>query len=160
MSDPIRVGWGFDAHRFGPDGPVVLCGVEVDHDRGVEATSDGDLAAHALIDALFGASALGDLGTHFGIDDPEMEDADSMAMLGRAAAIVEDQGFRIGSVDLTIISESVRVAQHREAMRNGLARTLGVDSREVSIKATSTDGMGWIGNDEGIAVAAVAVIYG
>lgn len=158
VDGPSRVGWGFDAHRFGPGGPVVLCGIEVDHDRGIEATSDGDVAAHAVMDALFGAAAIGDLGGHFADDDPAMKDADSMALLQRAVSLLAERGFRPSSLDVTIISESVRVAPHREAMRASLARVAGLDVNAVSVKATSTDSMGAIGRDEGIAAAAIAVI--
>ncbi len=158
VDGPSRVGWGFDAHRFGPGGPVVLCGIEVDYDRGIEATSDGDVAAHAVMDALFGAAAIGDLGGHFADDDPAMKDADSMALLQRAVSLLAEHGFRPSSLDVTIISESVRVAPHREAMRASLARVAGLDVNAVSVKATSTDSMGTIGRDEGIAAAAIAVI--
>ena len=159
MADaPPRVGWGFDAHRFGPGGPVVLCGVEVDLDRGIEATSDGDVAAHAVMDALFGAAAIGDLGAHFADDDPAMQDADSMALLGRAVSLLAERGFRPSSLDVTIISESVRIAPHRDAMRASLARVANLDIGAVSVKPTSTDSMGMIGRDEGIAAAAVAVV--
>lgn len=160
MAEPItRTGWGFDAHRFGGGGPVVLCGIEMDDDRGIEATSDGDVAAHALIDALLGAAGIGDLGTHFDPEDPEMHGVDSMELLRRVRVLVEDRSYRPGNVDVTIISQSVRVAPHREAMRAALAAALGVEIGAVSVKATTTDGMGAIGNDEGIAAAAVAVVY-
>ena len=153
-----RVGWGFDAHRFGGGGPVVLCGVEIGHDRGVEATSDGDVAVHALMDALFGAAALGDLGSHFGTDDPAMEAADSMELLARVVAAVSDAGMRIGNVDVTIIAESLRVSPHREAMRQNLAAALHIEVADVSVKATSTDGLGAIGSGDGLAAVAVAVL--
>ncbi|MFB3048658.1 MAG: 2-C-methyl-D-erythritol 2,4-cyclodiphosphate synthase [Acidimicrobiia bacterium] len=95
-----RVGWGFDAHRFGPGGPLILCGVEVDDARGLEATSDGDVAAHALIDALLGADGMGDLGAHFASDDPGMQGADSMELLVRAVRLVESESYRVGNVDV------------------------------------------------------------
>ena len=159
MADaPPRVGWGFDAHRFGPVGPVVLCGIEVDHDRGIEATSDGDVVAHAVMVALFGAAAIGVMGSHFADDDPAMQDADSMVLLKRAVSLLAEHGFRPSSLDVTIISESVRVAPHRDTMRASLARAAGLDVGAVSVKATSTDSMGTIGRDEGIAAAAIAVI--
>ena len=154
-----RVGWGFDAHRFGPGNRVVVCGVAVEHDRGVEATSDGDVAVHALIDALLGAVAVGDLGTYFNSDHPAMQGVSSMELLKRALRLVEEQRYRVGNVDVTIVSESVRVAPHREAMRASLASALGIDVADVSVKATSTDGMGAIGTDEGIAATAAVMIY-
>jgi 2-C-methyl-D-erythritol 4-phosphate cytidylyltransferase/2-C-methyl-D-erythritol 2,4-cyclodiphosphate synthase len=153
-----RTGFGFDAHRFAGVPPILLCGVTVDDERGVEATSDGDVAAHAIIDAMFGAAAIGDLGTHFPPDDPAMRGADSMSLLGRALRLVEEAGFQLGNVDVTIISQSVRVAPHAEAMRAALAGVLGLDVSAISVKATTTDGMGSIGADEGIASAAVATI--
>lgn len=153
-----RVGWGFDVHRFGPGSVVVLCGVTVPYDRGVEATSDGDVAAHAVIDALLGAVGAGDLGEHFGVDDPEMEHADSMALLGRTVDLLAERGHRPVSIDVTVISESVRIAPHRDAMRNRLGEALGIATGSVSVKATSTDGLGAIGRDEGIAAAAIVIV--
>jgi 2-C-methyl-D-erythritol 2,4-cyclodiphosphate synthase len=160
MAEPdTRVGWGFDAHRFGPGNRVVLCGVAVEHDRGVEATSDGDVATHALIDALLGAIALGDLGRYFDSDHPSMQGVSSMELLARALRLVEDQGYGVGNVDVTVVSESVRVAPQREEMRVSLASALGIDVATVSVKATSTDGMGAIGADEGIAATAMVLVY-
>ncbi len=152
-----RVGWGFDAHRFGGDPPVVLAGVDVSSTRGVLATSDGDVAAHAVIDALLGAVALGDLGSHFPSSEEEWHGANSMDLLARAAQMAADAGVRSESVDLTIIAQAERVAPHREAMRSNLASVLGLEIGAVSVKATTTDGMGFIGAGEGIAAVAVVV---
>ncbi len=154
----MRVGWGVDAHRFAADGQVLLAGVVADLTRGIEATSDGDVAAHALIDALLGAAALGDIGSHYPSDDPRWTDADSMAMLADAAGRVVGSGFVIASVDLTVISETVRVGPIREAMRAALAGTLQVSLTAVSVKATTSDGLGFTGRDEGLAALAVAVL--
>ena len=160
MSDSrVKVGWGFDAHRFGGVGPIRLAGVEVDSTRGIEATSDGDVVAHALSDALLGSTALGDLGQHFPSSNPEMKGIDSMQILAAVARRVEDRAHLINNVDVTVISESVRIGPHREAMRDRLAATLRIDRSSVSIKATTTDSMGSIGADEGIAVAAVVTVY-
>lgn len=153
-----RVGWGFDVHRFGPGSEVVICGVAVPHDRGVEATSDGDVAAHAAIDALLGAVAAGDLGEHFGVGDPEMEGADSMELLERTVGLLAEGGRRPYSIDVTVIAEAVRIAPHRDAMRRRLGEALGIAVESVSVKATTTDGMGAIGSNEGIAAAAVVVV--
>jgi 2-C-methyl-D-erythritol 2,4-cyclodiphosphate synthase len=150
-----RVGWGFDAHRFGDEGPLVLCGVEIEYDRGVEATSDGDVAVHALMDALLGAASLGDLGSQFGTDDPAMHDVDSMELLARVVAAVVGAGLSIGNVDVTIIAESLRISPHRDAMRQSIASALAIDIARVSVKATSTDGMGAVGAGDGLAAAAV-----
>ncbi len=152
-----RVGWGFDAHRFGGDPPVVLAGVDVSSTRGVLATSDGDVAAHAVIDALLGAAALGDLGSHFPSSEEEWHGANSMDLLARAARMAADAGVRTESVDLTVIAQVERVAPHREAMRSNLASVLGLEIGAVSVKATTTDGMGFIGAGEGIAAVAVVV---
>lgn len=153
-----RSGWGFDAHRFGGSPPIRLAGVVVDRSRGIEATSDGDVVAHAVADALLGASALGDLGTYFPSSDPDMLGIDSMGLLSRVMATLADHGFAVGNLDVTVVAQSVRISPHRDAMRSALAEVLGVEQSAVSVKATTTDGMGSIGNDEGIAVAAVVTV--
>ncbi|MEA2009981.1 MAG: 2-C-methyl-D-erythritol 2,4-cyclodiphosphate synthase [Actinomycetota bacterium] len=154
-----RIGWGFDAHRFGGNGPIVLAGVVVDQTRGIEATSDGDVVAHAVTDALLGAVALGDIGMHFPSSDPEMDGMDSMELLARVVRIIEDRAHLVGNVDVTVIAQSVRVGPHREEMRDRLAAILRIDRSSVSVKATTTDEMGSIGRDEGIAVAAAVTLY-
>ena len=160
MSDSrVRVGWGFDAHRFGGPGPIRLAGVVVDTTRGVEATSDGDLVAHAVADALLGSLALGDLGMHYPSSDPAMEGIDSMEILARVGRQIEDRAHLTHNVDVTVISQSVRIEPHREAMRDRLASVLRIDRSAVSVKATTTDSMGSIGADEGLAAAAVVTIY-
>jgi 2-C-methyl-D-erythritol 2,4-cyclodiphosphate synthase len=153
-----RVGWGYDAHRIGGSGPIRLCGVDVPSDVGLLGTSDGDVALHAVIDAILGAAALGDIGELFPSGDPEWEDADSLDLLSIARSRVEAAGFSVTSIDVTVIAESVRVSPHRAAMRRALAAGLDVDVSCVSVKATSTDEMGWIGRGEGIAANAVATL--
>ncbi|MFV9673479.1 MAG: 2-C-methyl-D-erythritol 2,4-cyclodiphosphate synthase [Acidimicrobiia bacterium] len=155
----IKVGWGFDAHRFGGSAPVVLAGVVVDPSRGIDATSDGDVVAHAVADALLGALALGDIGMHFPSSDPEMHGIDSMELLARVVRIIEDRAHLVGNVDVTVVAESVRIGPHRDEMRDQLAATMRIDRSSVSVKATTTDGMGSIGRDEGIAVAAAVTLY-
>ncbi len=155
-----RVGWGFDAHRFGGSPPVKLGGVVVDADRGVEATSDGDVAAHALADALLGAAALGDLGAHFPSDDPRWRDADSMALLRDAVAAAAAAGVAPAFADVTVVAQTIRVAPHRAAIRRSLAQALGLGEERVSVKATTTDGLGFLGRDEGIAAVAVVTAAG
>lgn len=135
-----------------------LCGVEVPSDRGLEGTSDADVALHAVIDALLGAAAQGDLGELFPSDEPRWSDTDSQDLLASARSTVEGAGFRIEGIDVTIIAESVRVAPHRRRMRLTLADALGIDEAVVSVKATSTDGMGHIGREEGIGATAVATL--
>ena len=154
----MRVGWGFDAHRFSPQGEIQLGGVVVDASRGIEATSDGDVLAHALTDALLGAAALGDLGSFYPSSDPQWTDADSMAILADAVRRVADVGLVPYQIDVTVIAELVRVAPHREAIRQSLAEVLGLELTEVSVKATSTDQLGFLGRDQGLAVVATAVL--
>ncbi len=153
-----RVGWGFDAHRFAPEGTVRLGGVVVDDRRGVAATSDGDVLAHAVADALLGAAALGDLGDLYPSADPRWQGADSMELLRGVVTRLAGAGFAPAAVDGTVIAQTVRVAPHRAAIREALAELLGLPVAAVSVKATTTDGLGFLGRDEGIAAAAVATV--
>lgn len=150
-----RVGWGIDVHPLRSEPPVILGGVVVDETRGVDATSDGDVAAHAVCDALLGAAALGDLGEHFPSSDPRWSGASSLDLLRRVVAISADSGVVPSFVDVTIVVEEVRVSPHRDAIRSGLAGALGLDVGSVSVKATTTDGLGLVGRGEGIACMAV-----
>jgi 2-C-methyl-D-erythritol 4-phosphate cytidylyltransferase/2-C-methyl-D-erythritol 2,4-cyclodiphosphate synthase len=152
------MGWGFDAHRIGPEGPMRIGGIVVAEDRGLTATSDGDVALHAVTDAILGAAALGDLGTHFPSSDEQWQGVDSAVLLAQAAEMAQGRGLVVDSVDITVIAQNVRIAPHREAMRRRLAEILALPLDRVSVKATTTDGMGYLGNDEGIAAAAVAVL--
>ncbi|MDJ0925142.1 MAG: 2-C-methyl-D-erythritol 2,4-cyclodiphosphate synthase [Acidimicrobiia bacterium] len=154
----MRIGWGFDAHRIGSDGPMTIAGVVVAEDRGLIATSDGDVALHAVGDAILGAAALGDLGTHFPSSDEQWQGADSVGILSRIVEMAREAGLLVDSVDVTVIAQSVRIAPHREAMRRGLAEVLELPPDRVSVKATTTDGMGYLGSDEGVAAVAVAVL--
>jgi 2-C-methyl-D-erythritol 2,4-cyclodiphosphate synthase len=136
----------------------VLAGIVADPDRGLLATSDGDVAAHALADALLGAAALADLGELFPSSDPRWEGADSMSLLAEVVRLAREQGWVSAHVDLTVVAQSVRVAPHRAAMRRSLAEVLGVAEEVVSVKATTTDHMGSIGRDEGVAAVAVVTV--
>ena len=159
LGTDVRVGWGYDVHRFDDSPPLILGGVVVDDQRGVAATSDGDLVAHAVIDAILGAAGLGDIGEHFPSDDPQSEDADSMEMLARTAMLAHEAGWYVAGCDVTVVAETVRIAPHREAIRVNLADRLGVmEPESVSVKATTTDGLGFAGRDEGLSVTAVAVL--
>lgn len=158
MSPPTRVGWGFDVHRLDGDPPLTLGGVTVSDSVGVSATSDGDVLAHAVSDALLGACVLGDVGTHFPSDQSEHVDADSMVLLERVVAMATGTGWRSSHVDATIVAESVRVSPHRSAIADRLAGVLGLPVDAVSVKATTTDGLGFVGRDEGIAVVAVVTV--
>ena len=152
----LRVGLGFDAHRFGGKPPLVLGGVVVDVEEGLEATSDGDAAAHAVSDALLGAVGLGDMGTHFPSSDERWRGADSMVMLDTVVKLVRASGWWVNNVDLTIIAQSVRIDPHRQAMRMALSDVLETDA--VSVKATTTDTMGFTGRGEGLAALAVVTV--
>ncbi len=155
-SDPHRrTGFGYDAHRYIGTGPVLLAGVAVPYDRGVAATSDGDVPAHAVADAVLGVGALGDIGQHFRSDDPESQNIDSMTLLARCVEMLRDAGWTPEHADLTVVAESLRVAPHRDSMRTNLSAVLGIGTDAVSVKATSTDGLGWIGADDGLAAFAV-----
>lgn len=154
----MRVGLGFDVHPFGGEGPVVLGGVAVDADRGLAGTSDADVAAHAIADALLGAAALGDLGVHFPESEAGWHGADSMALLKEIVALLAGRGQQLHNVDVTIVAQSVRIAPHREEMRHRLAEVLGIEVSAVSVKATTTDHLGAIGRDEGIAALAVVAV--
>jgi 2-C-methyl-D-erythritol 2,4-cyclodiphosphate synthase len=153
----MRVGWGFDAHRFGGEPPVLLAGVIVERGRGLVGTSDADVVAHAVADALLGAAALGDLGSHFPSGDPQWSGADSMELLAAVVEMITSSGLRPESLDVTVIAERVRVGPHREAIREALSGVLGLQADAVSVKATTTDGMGFLGRDEGIAAVAAVV---
>ena len=153
-----RVGWGFDAHRLDGEPPLKLGGVVVSESEGVSATSDGDVLAHAVTDALLGACVLGDLGEHFPSDDPANEGADSMDLLRRVVGVAADSGWKTSHIDVTVIAESVRVGPHREAIARGLAGVLALPVDAVSVKATTTDGMGFIGRGEGLAAVVVVTV--
>jgi len=154
----IRTGIGFDIHRFAEGRRLILGGVEIPHARGLLGHSDADVLAHALADALLGAMALGDIGHHFPDSDVRWKDADSLDLLGRAAAWVRERGARIHHVDATVLAERPRIAPHLESMRERLSAAIGIGIESVSIKATTLERMGAIGREEGIAVMAVATV--
>jgi len=154
----MRVGLGVDVHRFGGDPPLLLGGVTVDERRGLEGTSDADVLAHAVTDAVLGAAALGDMGDHFPSSDPRWAGADSMEMLASAVAMAAGAGLCLVSLDVTVVAERVRVAPHRAAIRSRLGAVAGIPVSAVSVKATSTDGLGFLGDDRGVAALAVAVL--
>ncbi|HSM44142.1 MAG TPA: 2-C-methyl-D-erythritol 2,4-cyclodiphosphate synthase [Acidimicrobiia bacterium] len=153
-----RVGWGFDAHRLDGHPPLRLGGVVVSDTEGVTATSDGDVVAHAVTDALLGACVLGDLGEHFPSDDPGSRGADSMGLLGEAVAMATNSGWQTSHVDVTVVAQAIRVAPHRGKIARNLAHVLGVADDAVSVKATTTDGLGFIGEGHGLAAIAVLTV--
>ena len=154
-----RFGIGYDAHPLVLGRPLVLAGVTVPFERGLEGHSDGDVACHAVIDALLGAAALGDIGTHFKAGDPTVPaGVSSLLLVERAVAMVREHGWHVENVDATIVAQQPRLAGHVPAMRQALAGALGIAVDRVSVKATTTDGMGFTGTGQGIAAYAVASI--
>ena len=154
----LRTGTGFDVHRFGEGDAVTLCGVDIPHDRALAGHSDADVGMHALTDALLGAIAEGDIGIHFPPSDPRWRGEPSRTFLRRAAEMVRSRGGSIVNLDLTLICERPRIAPHRDAMIGHIAETLGIEPARVSIKATTTEGLGFTGRGEGIAAQAIATV--
>ncbi|MFA9432588.1 2-C-methyl-D-erythritol 2,4-cyclodiphosphate synthase [Egicoccus sp. AB-alg2] len=156
----LRIGNGLDVHPFtdDPDRRLVLAGVEVPDGPGLAGHSDADVAAHAVADALLGALALGDLGSWFGVDRPEVAGADSLTLLGTVVAGVSERGWQVGNVDVTVVAQRPRLAPYRERMRERLAPVLHLEVDAVSVKFTTTDRLGFLGRAEGIAAWASAVV--
>lgn len=154
----IRTGTGFDVHRFGPGDFVWLCGVKIPHTHGLDGHSDADAGIHALVDALLGAIGNADIGAHFPPSDPQWKGASSDRFLAHAARLVRERGGEIRHVDVTLICEAPKIGPHRETMRARLAEILGVDVGRVSVKATTTEGLGFTGRKEGIAAQAAATV--
>jgi len=153
-----RVGTGFDAHALAEGVPLVLGGVGIEHPRGLAGHSDGDVLAHALTDALLGAAGLEDIGALFPSGDPQLEGADSVALLAEAWNRVRSAGWELVNADVVLIGEEPRLAPHRDAMRGRLAGALGVEPERVAVRATTTDGLGFTGRGEGLAAQAVALL--
>lgn len=155
---PVRVGTGYDVHRLAVGEDLWLCGVKIDHTHGLAGHSDADVAIHALVDAILGAVGDGDIGSHFPPSDPQWRGASSDRFLRHAVAVAAAAGYRIGNVDLTIVCEAPKIGPHREAMRTRLAELLGTSVRSVSVKATTTERLGFTGRGEGIACQAAATL--
>ena len=154
----IRVGIGYDSHRFEEGRPLVLGGIRIPHPRGLAGHSDADVVAHALIDAILGAAAAGDIGQHFPDTDPKWKGVDSMALLRSAHQLVRERGYAVAHADLTIIAERPQLGPHLAAMAAKLTERLEAPPGSVSLKAKTNEGMGFIGRGEGIAVIAVATL--
>lgn len=154
----IRVGQGYDVHRFKEGEYIILGGVRIDYEKGLEAHSDGDVVLHALSDALLGAAALGDIGKHFPDTDPEFKGADSRVLLRHVYGIVQEKGYRLVNADITIIAQAPKMAPYIGAMCRNIADDLKVDADCVNVKATTTEKLGFEGRKEGIAVQAVVLI--
>ncbi|MEE9607379.1 MAG: 2-C-methyl-D-erythritol 2,4-cyclodiphosphate synthase [Myxococcota bacterium] len=154
----MRIGQGFDAHRLAPGRPLVLGGVAIPHDAGLEGHSDGDALLHAVASALLGALGEGDLGRHFPSSDPALRGVASTEILAQVAARVRDAGFALGNLDATIVAQAPRLAPHLAKMEGAIAGALGVSQDRVNIKVTSSDGLGALGRGEGIAALAVVLL--
>lgn len=154
----IRIGQGYDVHAFGDGDHVMIGGVRVPHDRGVLAHSDGDVVIHALCDAMLGALAMGDIGRHFPPSDPQWKGADSRLFLRRCARMLADAGWRVGNADITVVCERPKVGPHADAMRALLAQEMGVAADAVSVKATTSERLGFTGRGEGIAAQAAVLL--
>jgi 2-C-methyl-D-erythritol 2,4-cyclodiphosphate synthase len=154
----MRVGLGFDAHRLVPGRPLILGGVEIPHHLGLLGHSDADVLTHAIGDALLGAGAAGDLGTHFPDSDPAYKNISSLVLLKRIVALVRERGFRPVNVDATIVAEKPKLAPHIPGMVANLAATLGLPPEAVNVKATTTEQMGFAGKEEGISAHAVVLV--
>lgn len=153
-----RIGQGFDVHQFGPGDAVWLCGVRIAHGQGLVGHSDADVGLHALTDALLGSIGEGDIGDHFPPTDPKWRGADSSVFLRHAGSLIADRGGEIVNVDVTLICEAPKIKPHREAMRARIADLLGLDVGRVSVKATTTEQLGFTGRGEGMAAQAVAAV--
>ena len=154
----IRVGQGYDVHRFKDGGDVILGGVKIPYEQGLEAHSDGDVVLHALCDAILGAAALGDIGKHFPDTDPEFKGADSRVLLRHVYGIVQEKGYRLVNADITIIAQAPLMSLHTAAMCRNIADDLHVDVDFINVKATTTEKLGFEGRKEGIAVQAIVLI--
>ena len=154
----MSVGIGYDSHRFGGDGPLVLGGVEVDFHQGLDGHSDADVLTHAAIDALLGAAGLGDIGQHYPDTDERWRDADSIELLAEVGCFLTEHGWTVRHIDTTVICETPKLGPHRDAMRACLAEAVGLAPLEVNVKFTTNEGMGFVGRGEGIAAMAVATV--
>lgn len=155
----IRTGSGFDVHRFGPGDHVFLCGVKIPHGRALKGHSDADVGLHAITDAIYGALAEGDIGRHFPPSEAQWKDASSEIFLCHAGALAKNRGFKISNIDCTLICEQPKIGPHADAMQGAIAAILGIsDAGRVSVKATTTERLGFAGREEGIAALATATL--
>ena len=154
----FRIGHGYDVHRLVTDRELILGGVHIPHTLGLLGHSDADVLAHAISDSLLGALALGDIGKHFPDNDPQYKGADSLVLLAAVTALIRRQGYEIGNVDATILAQKPKLAPHILAMRENLARAMGIDPEQVSVKTTTEEGLGFTGTQQGIAAHAVCLL--
>lgn len=159
MNAAVRTGIGYDSHRFAAGRPLILGGVEIEGaEHGLTGHSDADVLTHAIMDALLGAAAFGDIGMHFPDSDPRWRGADSRAFLRHVRLLLQDRGYRVVNVDATVIAERPRLGRHREAMRTNIGSDLTLDPERVNVKATTTEGLGFVGRGEGLACQAIVLI--
>jgi len=154
----MRIGQGYDAHRFKPNRRLVIGGVEIPHERGLAAHSDGDVLIHAICDALLGAAALGDIGQHFPDSDPAYADIDSRLLLKHVCSLLKDKGLSVGNIDATVVAQRPRLAPHLAQMCRNLATDIDIAEDRLNLKATTTEGMGFAGREEGIEAHAVVLL--
>lgn len=154
----IRIGHGYDVHKFGGEGPITIGGVSIDYEQGLLAHSDGDVLIHALCDALLGAMALGDIGKHFPDTDDAYSGADSRVLLHHVVSLINSKGYQVSNADMTIVAQAPKMAPHIDAMRHILAEDCGVSIDQINVKATTTEKLGFAGRKEGIAAHAVALL--
>lgn len=154
----MRIGHGYDVHRLVPGRKCIIGGVDIPHETGLDGHSDADVLAHAVMDALLGALALGDIGKHFPDTDPRYAGADSIALLRHVAALVHEQGYRLGNLDATVLAQAPKLAPHIAQMRENLAAAIGCEASCVSVKATTEEGLGFTGQKQGIAAHCVCLL--
>lgn len=155
----FRIGHGYDVHALGDGLRLVLGGVEIPHTKGCIAHSDGDVLIHALCDALLGAAALGDIGKHFPDSSAEFKGIDSMLLLGRVVVLLAEHGYKVGNVDVTVAMQRPKLRPYIDIMRERIAERIGIDVQSVSVKATTTEHLGFEGEERGVSATAVALIY-
>ncbi|MGQ0562556.1 MAG: 2-C-methyl-D-erythritol 2,4-cyclodiphosphate synthase [Gemmatimonadota bacterium] len=154
----MRIGIGYDSHKFAAGRPLILGGITVPFEQGLQGHSDADAVCHAITDAMLGAAALGDIGTHFPPSDQRWKNADSTELLRLAKLLLEERGYQVVNVDVTVICEAPKIGPHVQAMRERLGAVLGIGAHHVSVKGKSNEGMGWVGRGEGIATMATVLI--
>jgi 2-C-methyl-D-erythritol 2,4-cyclodiphosphate synthase len=154
----MRIGHGFDVHKFGGEGPITIGGVNIEHDHGLIAHSDGDVLLHALCDAILGAAALGDIGKHFPDTDDDYAGADSRVLLRHVVSVARDKGYQVSNADMTIVAQTPKMAPHIDEMRARIAEDCNVDIDDINVKATTTEKLGYTGRKEGIASHAVVLL--
>jgi len=154
----MRIGTGYDVHRLTEGRDLILGGVKIPYEKGLLGHSDADVLLHAVMDAMLGAAALGDIGGHFPDHDPAYEGADSLGLLSKTSELIGEEGYRIGNIDATIIAQAPKLASYIPQMRENIARVLGLELSQVSVKATTEEGLGFTGNGEGIAAQAVVLL--